>query len=249
MKGISGGQKRRLSVASQLMTCPQILFLDEPTSGLDSAASFEIISYLKKVAQEENVYANFPLYRERIADGECLHLQIIVIASIHQPSTTTFQMFDSILLLAAGKTAYYGPISRIETYFAAIGFPMPPHINPAEFILDLVNTDFIVDNDSKDSRLQMIHGGWMQSNGIVALNSSIETAVETNQNSLVGMTDDATGSSFMAIIWTLLSRLYIKSYRDVLMYGVRVAMYFGMDSLISARVLVDDLRLNVKRAN
>ena len=54
-KGISGGQKRRVSVASQLITCPKILFLDEPTSGLDSTASFEVISYAKELARANNV--------------------------------------------------------------------------------------------------------------------------------------------------------------------------------------------------
>jgi ABC-type multidrug transport system ATPase subunit len=54
-KGISGGQKRRVSVASQLVTGPKILFLDEPTSGLDSAASFEVMSFVKRIAQENNV--------------------------------------------------------------------------------------------------------------------------------------------------------------------------------------------------
>lgn len=54
-KGISGGQKRRLGVASQLITGPKILFLDEPTSGLDSAASWEVINYLKGVAMRCNV--------------------------------------------------------------------------------------------------------------------------------------------------------------------------------------------------
>lgn len=54
-KGISGGQKRRVSVASQLITCPKILFLDEPTSGLDSTASYEVISYVKELARESNV--------------------------------------------------------------------------------------------------------------------------------------------------------------------------------------------------
>jgi ABC-type multidrug transport system ATPase subunit len=54
-KGISGGQKRRVSVASQLITGPKILFLDEPTSGLDSAASWEVMSFVKQVAKQNNV--------------------------------------------------------------------------------------------------------------------------------------------------------------------------------------------------
>jgi ABC-type multidrug transport system ATPase subunit len=54
-KGISGGQKRRVSVASQLITAPKILFLDEPTSGLDSAASFEVMNYIRGMAKEHNV--------------------------------------------------------------------------------------------------------------------------------------------------------------------------------------------------
>jgi ABC-type multidrug transport system ATPase subunit len=62
-KGISGGQKRRLSVASQLITAPKILFMDEPTSGLDSAASFEVVSFVKEVAKKHNVCRIFLLHR------------------------------------------------------------------------------------------------------------------------------------------------------------------------------------------
>ena len=58
-KGISGGQKRRVSVASQLITEPKIMFLDEPTSGLDSAASFEVMSFIKEVARANNVISPF----------------------------------------------------------------------------------------------------------------------------------------------------------------------------------------------
>lgn len=59
-KGVSGGQKRRLSVASQLITGPKIMFLDEPTSGLDSAASWEVVSFIKSVAEENNVCKYIP---------------------------------------------------------------------------------------------------------------------------------------------------------------------------------------------
>jgi ABC-type multidrug transport system ATPase subunit len=54
-KGISGGQKRRVTIASQLITAPKILFLDEPTSGLDSAASWEVVNYIRGVAKRNNV--------------------------------------------------------------------------------------------------------------------------------------------------------------------------------------------------
>lgn len=54
-KGISGGQKRRVSVASQLITCPKVIFLDEPTSGLDSLASFEVMSFVRDIAAKHRV--------------------------------------------------------------------------------------------------------------------------------------------------------------------------------------------------
>ncbi|GEQ69467.1 hypothetical protein JCM33374_g3139 [Metschnikowia sp. JCM 33374] len=109
-KGLSGGQKRRLSVACQVVTKPAVLFLDEPTSGLDSKASFEVIQTLKKFAQTENV---------------------IVIASIHQPSTSTFDLFDNVMFLTEGKVAYSGTRDDISSYFESAGYPIPPHYNPA----------------------------------------------------------------------------------------------------------------------
>ena len=61
-KGVSGGQKRRVSVAAQLMTSPKILFLDEPTSGLDSAASWEVMSFVKELAKKHKVCSTILTY-------------------------------------------------------------------------------------------------------------------------------------------------------------------------------------------
>ena len=147
-KGISGGQKRRLSVASQLVTSPKILFLDEPTSGLDSAASREVMNYISTVAKQH---------------------QIIVIASIHQPSTATFELFDRVLLLSKGKTCFFGATADINAYFNNIDRPIPMHTNPAEFLLDLVNTDFGRNHQGVNQQLAEIHEAWNSSTERAAL--------------------------------------------------------------------------------
>jgi len=130
-KGISGGQKRRLGVASALITCLKILFLDEPTSGLDSTASYEVMSFIRNVAKER---------------------KLLVIASIHQPSTATFELFDKLLLLLSqGQTAYSGPVSGVWSYFESVGHPLPLYVNPAEFIIDRVNVNFTDAHGTNDA--------------------------------------------------------------------------------------------------
>lgn len=88
VKGLSGGQKRRVSICIEILTRPKLLFLDEPTSGLDSAASYHVMSRIIRLAKNE---------------------AMTVLASIHQPSSETFNLFHSLCLLAYGKTVYFGP--------------------------------------------------------------------------------------------------------------------------------------------
>lgn len=204
-KGISGGQKRRVSVASQLITAPNILFLDEPTSGLDSVASLEVVSLLRKYAREH---------------------KLVVVASIHQPSATTFQLFDKLLLLSQGQTCYFGSVSEVSSYFSSLGLPVPNLMNPSEHILDLTNTDFeLEDNQEKTAaeRLVTIQSAWKTRD-----TEDHSAAIELGKSEFFtgsqgpGLTHD------LGIPITLMHRLFLKSYRDIVTYWIRVAMYLGL---------------------
>ncbi|KAJ9538074.1 hypothetical protein OSB04_030807 [Centaurea solstitialis] len=88
VKGLSGGQKRRVSICIQLLTHPKLLLLDEPTSGLDSAASYYVMNQIVKLTRQYNM---------------------TVVTAIHQPSTRIFRLFNNLCLLSLGKTIYFGP--------------------------------------------------------------------------------------------------------------------------------------------
>jgi ABC-type multidrug transport system ATPase subunit len=116
-RGISGGEKRRVSIAMELVHNPQVLFLDEPTSGLDAASAFEVCQYLK----------------EMTSSGKT------VVLSIHQPRSNIFNMFDDIILMNQGCVAYAGPAKDAASYFQAVtGKPCPSSYNPADYLLDVV---------------------------------------------------------------------------------------------------------------
>ncbi|CAZ80321.1 unnamed protein product [Tuber melanosporum] len=192
-KGISGGQKRRVSIASQLITRPKILFLDEPTSGLDSKAAYEVMYRIQQVARDENM---------------------IVIASIHQPTTATFNLFSQLVLLSAGKLVYSGPVDQVVPYFSTQGVPIPPLTNPAEFLLDVCNTDF--DNSATDV------GG--EESRIARLNRLMEAWSPKSSATEISSTPFADFEGALM----LLQRLWLKSYRDLLAYWIRVIMYLGL---------------------
>eukprot|EP01135_Chromosphaera_perkinsii_P004233 Nk52_evm22s272 gene=Nk52_evmTU22s272 len=121
VRGVSGGERRRVSIGMELVTRPAVLFLDEPTSGLDSAASLQVIRMLKQLAIKE---------------------QFSVIATIHQPSTKVYELFDKTMLLAGGKTVFFGPRAELPDHFESLGYPCPQFINPADYYMDMINTDF-----------------------------------------------------------------------------------------------------------
>ena len=111
-KGLSGGQKRRLSVALEALTQPQTLFLDEPTSGLDAESALQVMMFLKQYV--------------RAAAGRR------VILTIHQPSSFIWEIIDHSILLSKGKLMYDGARPAMEDFFATHNYPTPVGWNPAD---------------------------------------------------------------------------------------------------------------------
>ncbi|KAF9164759.1 hypothetical protein DFQ26_001068 [Actinomortierella ambigua] len=115
-RSISGGEKRRVSIACELVTSPSILFLDEPTSGLDSYNAYNVIECLVTLARNYNR---------------------TVICTIHQPRSNIFALFDQLVLLAKGHLVYSGETRLLSHHLRSMGHPCPEGFNMADYILDL----------------------------------------------------------------------------------------------------------------
>ncbi|TVU26470.1 hypothetical protein EJB05_29018, partial [Eragrostis curvula] len=117
VRGVSGGERKRVSIGHELLVNPSLLVLDEPTSGLDSTAAARLVATLSALARKGRT----------------------VVMSVHQPSSRVYRMFDAVLLLAEGSCLYYGAGRDAMDYFASVGFAPGFHVNPADFMLDLAN--------------------------------------------------------------------------------------------------------------
>ncbi|KAI5863743.1 P-loop containing nucleoside triphosphate hydrolase protein [Durotheca rogersii] len=131
VKGISGGEKRRVSIAVQILTDPRVLLLDEPTSGLDAFTASSILEVIQGLAKE----------------GRTL------ILTIHQARSDIFKHFGNVLLLArGGSPAYAGSAKDMLPYFHALGYQCPQHTNPADYALDLITIDLQEAHREEESR-------------------------------------------------------------------------------------------------
>ncbi|KZV26112.1 filamin A-interacting protein 1-like [Dorcoceras hygrometricum] len=115
-RGVSGGERRRVSIGIDIIHDPILLFLDEPTSGLDSTSAFMVVKVLQRIAQSGSV----------------------VIMSIHQPSYRILGLLDKMIFLSRGQTVYSGSPSNLPMFFSDFGHPIPDNENRTEFALDLI---------------------------------------------------------------------------------------------------------------
>ncbi|KAE8773399.1 ABC transporter G family member 16-like [Hordeum vulgare] len=115
-RGVSGGERRRVSIGADIIHDPILLFLDEPTSGLDSTSAFMVVQVLRDIARSGSV----------------------VVMTIHQPSARILGILGRLLLLSRGRTVYSGTPAGLKPFFSELGTPIPDNENPAEFALDTI---------------------------------------------------------------------------------------------------------------
>ncbi|XAR73422.1 Taurine-transporting ATPase [Bertholletia excelsa] len=210
-KGLSGGQKRRVSICIEILTRPKLLFLDEPTSGLDSAASYHVMSRIIRLAQQ---------------DGRT------VIASIHQPSSEVFELFHNLCLLSSGRTVYFGSTSAANQFFTSNGFPCPPMRNPSDHYLRTVNKDFDADIEQgfggKTSTTEAI-GILVNSYKKSEANQQVQQRVQEICKQAGGALEKkGSQAGFITQCHVLTRRSFVNMYRDLGYYWLRLAIYIAL---------------------
>lgn len=129
-RSISGGEKRRVSIACELVTSPSILFLDEPTSG-ESIQNTQY-DYYNRIHAGLDAYNAFNVVESLVSLARDYNRTVIF--TIHQPRSNIVALFDQLVLLASGKLVYSGEFSKCQAYFAGMGQPCPPGFNIADFL-------------------------------------------------------------------------------------------------------------------
>lgn len=121
-RGISGGEKRRLSIGIELVHDPAVAFIDEPTSGLDSASALQVITLLKQMATRQGK---------------------TIILTIHQPGFRILELLDRLVLLSNGRVIHNGSLKLLEERLIFAGYRIPFGINVLEFAIDVAGSVFL----------------------------------------------------------------------------------------------------------
>ncbi|CAK7349556.1 unnamed protein product [Dovyalis caffra] len=115
-RGVSGGERRRVSIGIDIIHKPELLFLDEPTSGLDSTSAYSVVEKVKEIAKSGS----------------------IVLMTIHQPSFRIQMLLDRITVLARGRLIYLGSPAALPDHLSGFGRPVPDGENSMEYLLDVI---------------------------------------------------------------------------------------------------------------
>ncbi|XP_059669790.1 ABC transporter G family member 20-like [Cornus florida] len=210
-RGVSGGERRRVSIGIDIIHDPIVLFLDEPTSGLDSTSAFMVVKVLQRIAQSGS----------------------IVIMSIHQPSYRILNLVDRMIFLSRGQTVYSGSPAGLPQFFAEFGHPILGNEDRAEFALDLIRelegstggTKSIVEFNKSRQINKHVHN---QSNGGMKISLKDAISASISRGKLMSGTTNVSSNfpTFANPFWieviVIAKRSLTNSWRSPELFGIRL---------------------------
>ncbi|KAJ7164182.1 P-loop containing nucleoside triphosphate hydrolase protein [Mycena filopes] len=230
-RGISGGQKRRVTAACAMVTFPRILLLDEVTSGLDSTAAHSVLSAIRTLAQSESMH---------------------VIATIHQPSLASLGEFTNMMLIAGGRVCWLGRVGgELARWMEEWGWPVGRFTTPSDHAMNFLNNDFTSTTTTADGRTppdaRAFRAHWLATSAAASsnANSNLSAPYAATHNAGHPYSNSANENEMLeygragpwgTLFWNtvvLAERTGVNYGRNLLAYGVRGGMYAGMGFMLA----------------
>ncbi|KAH8287869.1 hypothetical protein KR018_003602 [Drosophila ironensis] len=208
---LSGGQKKRLSIAMELINNPTVMFLDEPTTGLDSSSCTKVLELLKKLTSQGRT----------------------IICTIHQPTAKLFQIFDQVYVLSAGNCVYQGSTQKLVPFLQTVDLPCPMYHNPADYIIELACGEYGF--DKIDTLKSATENGscltWFDNPSAVMRAETLMRKYPIPKRTKARSLED---TSFTNQCSVLIRRGYMKAKRDTTMTHLRIGVNIAVAALFGA---------------
>ncbi|KAJ0175433.1 hypothetical protein K1T71_008592 [Dendrolimus kikuchii] len=201
---LSGGQKKRLSIALELINNPIIMFLDEPTTGLDSSSCTQVVQLCRTLAHQGRT----------------------IVCTVHQPSASLFSLFDQVYVLAAGQCLYQGTTKNLVPYLDTAGIPCPIYHNPADYIIELASGEYgddkinLLSSKSENGRALYWFDSYDQIPSMEELRKQNPLSNMREHDQMTGSGAEETSQSNQRSV--LIKRGFLKAKRDSTMTHMRI---------------------------
>ena len=203
-RGLSGGQKKRVEISTELIASPSILLLDEPTSGLDSSIAYDVLLAVRNLVKS--------------SEGK-----LSVILTIHQPNSKILNLFDHLLLLNQGASVYFGSVPQSLAYFSGLGYPCPNTVTATDYFLQISDLNFTSAAQFDFEKAYLESEVYTELK--MALHSSALPASIISEETKIATSHVHT--TFWRQFSTLVYREYALAWRDPTLYYLQVVLIMG----------------------